>query len=104
MDLYSILDIEEVHSLISMKFKVSLSWQESRLKFSNVQKNSILTYDQKNLLWLPRLEFVNTKYPLMAEFNTNSSIGSIELLQEAKGKLASMDELRNSYLHEGSQW
>ena len=64
VDIWAVLAISEVDELFSVKFKLTMTWQDPRLTFRNLKDDTSL--NQVNLIealniWYPILVFVNTR-------------------------------------------
>ena len=58
-----VIAIEEVDYSISFKFKITLRWYENRVTYQNLKidaTNNLLTQEEMNLIWLPRVIYWNT--------------------------------------------
>ena len=63
LTLQKVIDIEEVNYSISFKFKITLKWRENRVTFQNLKNgstNNLLSQEEVQLLWLPRVIYWNT--------------------------------------------
>lgn len=52
-----ILDVDELSKKIDVKFKTSLTWQDERLSFVNLNtdKETLMSKREASLIWLPRI-------------------------------------------------
>ena len=92
----SILDLNEVKSLMKIQIQLKVAWTDSRLEFRNVeQRLNTISLAQKRKLWLPSLIFKNTNNKTEASFVDDSSNGNIEINPESKGKIADLMEIHN---------
>ena len=92
----SILDLNEVKSLMKIQIRLKVTWTDSRLEFRNVeQRLNTISLAQKRKLWLPSLIFKNTNNKTEASFVDDSSNGNIEINPESKGKIADLMEIHN---------
>ena len=99
----SILDLNEVKSLMKIQIQLKVTWTDSRLEFRNVeQRLNTMSLDQKGKLWLPSLIFKNTNNKTEALFADDSSNGNIEINPESKGKIAALTEIHNFKRFTGS--
>ena len=97
LTLESILDLDEVKSLMKLKIKLNVTWEDSRLTYIKMhpkQLNSI-TLSQKKSLWLPSLVFDNTNDVTQVSFDDDLSYGVIQLKPHAKRQQASLNSLHN---------
>ena len=85
----SVFELNEIQSRMKLKLVLQVKWIDPRLKFANLkegkQKN-ILSYEQKQKLWIPSLMFANNREQL--DFFGSDSIGSIILTENAKFDLS----------------
>ena len=104
LTLESILDLDEVKSLMKLQIEIKLSWVDSRLEFVNVdQEMNTINLKQKQKLWLPSLIFDNTNDKIEASFNDDISNGIIDVEENARGQIAPLVELQNFKKYTGSQ-
>ena len=66
IDIWNILSIVEVDSLLEIQFKITLLWKDSRLTFRNLkekqyQNTASETREPLQNIWYPRVVFYNTK-------------------------------------------
>ena len=97
LTLESILDLDEVKSLMKLKIKLNVSWEDSRLKYIKMhpKKLNSITLSQKKSLWLPHLIFDNTNDVTQVSFDDDLSYGMIQLKPNAKHQKASLKSLHN---------
>ena len=70
MNIQNILDIQEVQQRLALKFDLEEKWLDSRLQFYNLKKDqemNTLVFEEKNMIWIPRILFSNTKDDLTSE-------------------------------------
>ena len=105
LTLESILDLDEVKSLMKLQIEIKLSWVDSRLEFVNVDQAEMNTINlkQKEKLWLPSLIFDNTNDKIEASFDDDKSNGIIDIEENARGQIAPLMELQNFKKYTGSQ-
>ena len=95
--LESILYLHEVNSMIKLKIKLTVKWQDSRLTYVKMhpKRKNLITLSQKNDLWLPSLLNENTfNDATELSFDDELSLGMVELKPEAKGEVASISNSR----------
>ena len=95
--LESIMHLHEVHSMIALKIKLTVKWQDSRLTYAKIhpKRHNLITLSQKNDLWLPSLLNENTfKDATELFFDDELSLGIVQLKAEAEGEVASMSNSR----------
>ena len=82
MELLSILNVDPVDSIFTTKFKLRLTWTDSRLTYINMkenEKNNILTSQHKHSIWIPKLLFANTKENSMPDYGDETSFGHVKI-------------------------
>ena len=94
--LESILYLHEVNSMIKLKIKLTVKWQDSRLTYVKIhpKRKNLITISQKNEVWLPSLIFEHTKRVTEVSFDDELSHGRIQLKPDAKGEIASLSNTR----------
>ena len=58
------LDLVEVDDSMVLKYKITLKWKDSRMKFRNLKKDdylNTLTSDEAGKIWYPKVIFYNTR-------------------------------------------
>ena len=99
----SILDLNEVKSLMKVQIKLKVTWKDSRLEFRNVEKrHKKIHLAEKRELWLPSFIFNNTNNKTEASFDDDTSYGQIEINPNSRGKIAPLMELDNFKRFSGS--
>lgn len=64
VDIVSVLDLIEVDSVMTVIFKLTLRWRDSRVTFRNLKDKSFLNMvgrDDASKIWYPRVIFYNTR-------------------------------------------
>ena len=66
VDIWNILNVAEVDSLLEIQFKLVLLWKDPRLMFRNLKHSMHLntageTKEPRKDIWYPRIVFYNTK-------------------------------------------
>ena len=101
----SILDINEVNSLMQIQFEIILSWIDSRLEYVNMKKElNLLSCNERSKLWLPSLIFPNTKEKMTTSFTDNNSTGAIKIIEGFKGAKSPLHVVKNEIIFAGNQW
>ena len=104
LTLESILDLDEVKSLMKLQIQVSVNWMDSRLEFINVDKElNTINMLQKKSLWMPNLIFDNTNDKTEVAFDDESSNGMILITPKAKSKTAPLTVLHNYKKYAGTE-
>ena len=101
----SLLNIDEVHSLLQVQLQISLTWQDQRLEFVNLKPDgNQLTEEHKRNLWLPKLIIPNTKEKITVSFDGNNSTGRVKPIAGKKGKRTDLSYLRQEKFFHGRNW
>ena len=77
----SILELNEVMSLMTAQLELTVSWRDPRLEFANLnpdRNNNTISMNQKQSMWMPVLIFSNTKDKTEAFFQDEFSFTTIE--------------------------
>ena len=103
VSLLSILDIQEVDSIIVLQFKLELSWLDDRLIMMNLKNDenlNTLTDELRGKIWIPQLLYHNTQSKLKT-LNDEEAFVTIE----RKGDFMRSDQskLQNTYIFEGGE-
>ncbi len=101
VNILSILDIVEVDGMIEIQLDLSLTWFDERLTLSNLKEMddlNTLTTGERDLLWIPEVEFYNTVDKL-STLNDRKSF--MKVLRQASFTRTPMSDLQNSYLFNG---
>lgn len=59
-----ILDLNEVSDAMELRYKMTLKWRDSRIKFKNLKKEAFMNTVSRTdaeLIWYPQIVFYNTK-------------------------------------------
>ena len=63
VEIFNILHIDEVSSLIKLQFKLTLSWRDPRLHFVDLKEHAhqnVLSRKEVEKIWYPVLVLINT--------------------------------------------
>ncbi len=103
VNILSILDIVEVDGMIEIQLDLSLTWFDERLTMSNLKEMedlNTLTSMERNLLWIPEVEFYNT----VNKLNTlNDGQSFMKVLRQASFSRTPMTDVQNAYLFNGGE-
>ena len=64
IDVVKVLNLEEVDESMVLKYRMTLKWKDSRLKFRNLKKENYLntlSTDEAGKIWYPKVIFYNTR-------------------------------------------
>ena len=91
MIVLSVLELNEIQSMMKLQLELQAHWIDTRLEFINVkkreQRGNFVSLEEKKKLWLPSLHFANNKKKMKAMFEVDNSIGSIFLTENATFRL-----------------
>ena len=82
IDIMSILDIQEVGSILKLLFVLDLTWFDNRLQFYNLKMDenmNTMTSDDQNSIWTPTVLFANTEQQLTSK-NDEKSFAMVKRL------------------------
>ena len=101
----SILDLDELKSSMKLQLSTEVSWADPRLTYINVHKDKLklITTDQKQRLWLPKLIVATTKDQTEIAFNGESDHGEIKLNKNLVEKTAKWDVVQNYKKYFGTE-
>ena len=103
MDLISIIDINEVDSIFQVQFTLYLSWLENRMSFNNLKNDTgqnILSPEKRNMIWFPKLLFLNTEYRPKVSL---SEYTQIMVKKQGGFQLSAATELENVQVYRSSE-
>ena len=63
IEIIEILDLNEVKDAMELRYKMTLEWRDSRIKFKNLKKETFLNTVSRSdaeLIWYPQIVFYNT--------------------------------------------
>lgn len=103
LNLEEIFEVDEVRRRLDVAFTIELAWYDSRLTFNNLKpkKNlNVLTPEQIQQIWIPKLVFVNTKKRSM----TTLEEATVRVIHNESNsfELAPMTSSQNVFLFKGS--
>ena len=64
LEIWAVLAISEVEELFSVKFKVTMTWVDPRLRFLNLKNDTsmnIVAPKEAEKIWYPVIMFINTR-------------------------------------------
>ena len=103
LTLESILDLDQVKSLMKLQIQVGVKWMDARLEYQNLDKEvNTITLQQKESLWTPVFIFDNTNDKVEASFYDDSSNGRVLINQKAKSFVAPLGVINNFKKYSGS--
>ena len=77
MIVLSVLELDEIHSMMKLQLVLEAKWIDTRIEFTNLkseQHDNRLTSEEKEKLWLPPLRFANNKERKKAMFKDDSIV------------------------------
>ena len=102
MDIFNILDIQEVQNIISLKFDLEAMWFDSRLDFYNLKTDSemnSLTFAESQMIWVPTILFFNTRAHLTSQ---NDDQSFVTILKRQEGSLIGPAVNEDIMVYDGS--
>ena len=105
LNVQNILDIQEVQQRFSLKFDLEEKWLDSRLQFYNLKKDEVmntLVTKEKNMIWVPRILFSNTKEDRTSQNDANAFIKVVRN-PDVNGSLISTDVNEDIMVYEGNE-
>ena len=102
MNIYNILDIQEVQNMMSLKFDLGTAWIDSRLNFYNLKTNpqmNTLISAESQMLWVPTILFFNTKNNLNSQ---NDEKANIKIVRRKNGTLIGPTVNEDIMVYEGA--
>ena len=105
MDIQNILDIQEVASVLILKFDLEEAWVDSRLQLYNLKEDmemNTLVNEEKSIIWVPTIIFSNTREDLTSK-NDEKAFAKVIRNPEVNGTLISTDVNEDILVYQGSQ-
>ena len=103
MVIKNILDIKEVQQRLSLKFRLEAKWLDGRLSFFNLkmdeEMNKLLS-KERNMIWVPRILFSNTKEDLTSR-NDEQSFAKVVRNPAINGSLIAAEVNEDIMVYEG---
>ncbi len=94
-----------------LQLSITLSWKDRRLIYNNLNLDTnlnSLTMDEKELIWIPSLTFVNTVTRYHARFDIERSIGTISMIDKdgnvIQGEKSADNINMNTDVYLGKDW
>ena len=103
MDIISILDIAERHSMFQVQFFLHLTWHDSRLQFHDLKQDpglNSLSREEKLQIWIPVISFVNTEDRPSTLVDEDTSI---TVAKQGNFSLAHLSEVEHHQIFKGSE-
>ena len=108
--LMKVVEIEETDLSIHLQFQISLQWQENRVKYQNLKKDTALnalTNEDIKKLWLPLILYDNTDQKVvtrLGEYGNGEWMTMVTVTRDQKSFTRSeVDEVDEAEIFEGSQ-
>jgi hypothetical protein len=82
IEVIKILQLDEVHSLLSLQLKLTIEWTDTRHEYIDLKRNENMNYlsaDEMNDIWMPSLVFENTINRQQANFRNKSTFATIKI-------------------------
>ena len=108
--LMKVVEIEETDLSIHLQFQISLQWQENRVKYQNLKKDTALnalTNEDIKKLWLPLILYDNTDQKVvtrLGEYGNGEWMTMVTVTRDQRSFTRSeVDEVDEAEIFEGSQ-
>lgn len=102
VNIYTILDLNEVAGTFQAQFDLILRWYDPRLEMHNlkdVDELNMLSRAEQNSIWVPVLTFDNTE---KKDFTLNDELSYVIIQREGNQTRSKSDHLENIYIYEGA--
>ena len=80
IDVTKILQLDEVHSLLSLQLKLTIEWTDTRHEYIDLKTNknmNSLSSNEMDEIWMPTIVFDNTNNRQQADFRNKSTFATI---------------------------
>ena len=107
IEIVNVLNLDEVHSSMSLQLKLTVEWIDDRLEYFDLKKNqsmNFLTLSEMDDIWIPTLLFTNTENKKLADFRTKSTFASIRINEGYDGLQNPYSAVNNGHSFEGKHW
>ena len=113
MNIYDILDIQEIHMQYKVFLRVELLWYDPRITFRNLKPkkdDNQLNANEIDQIWSPQLKFLNSdeigviiagEQGSSGDLSKFSGKGSVSIRRDGNHQLNPLDELNEDYLYPG---
>ena len=82
IEVIKILQLDEVHSLLSLQLKITIEWTDTRHEYIDLKANENMNYlstHEMNDIWMPSLVFENTNNRQQVNFRNKSTFATIKI-------------------------
>ena len=100
VNVYTILNLDEVGGKFKVQFELVLKWFDPRLKMHNLRKQrhlNMLPDKEKSSIWVPTLTFGNTE---LKDFSLNDDFAYVTVDKLADFVRSSSEVINNVYIFE----
>ena len=104
MIIKNILDIKEVQSKLSLKFRLEAKWLDGRLSFFNLkldEEMNKLFSRERDMIWVPRILFSNTKSDLTSK-NDKQTFAKVVRNPDINGSLIGPEVNEDIMVYKGT--
>ena len=115
MDIYDILDIQEIDMQYKVFLRAELLWYDPRITFRNLKPkkdDNQLNANEIDQIWSPQLKFLNSdeigvikagEQGSSGDLSKFSGKGSVSIRRDGNHQLNPLDELNEDYLYPGKE-
>ena len=105
-DIFKISKFLEVGNSFNIKFLISITWYDNRIKFADLKDNifkNVIGSNFKQLLWTPPLIFNNSEDTTMLSINRDADQPIVNMFVEKEGhfEVADPSHLHEAYFYKG---
>ena len=100
VDIYTILDLDEVAGTFQVQFQLTLKWIDPRLKMHNLKAKQLLNMlpeAERMEIWVPVLTMDNTE---KKDFTLNDDFTYITVSRQGEFLRSTSEVLNNVYIYE----
>ena len=100
VDIYTILDLDEVAGTFQVQFQLTLKWIDPRLKMHNLKAERLLNMlpeAERTAIWVPVLTMDNTE---KKDFTLNDDFTYITVSRQGEFVRSTSEVLNNVYIYE----
>ena len=107
LNVYNIVDVDELHSSYVVHFSINLTWYDNRIIFRNLKPRAYdnnLDIEEIKKIWTPRLYIDNShKVFVEAGQKTQDSSGYVKVYRKGYPKENELLEIDEDYLYPGNE-
>ena len=103
IDVIQVLELVEVESEMSLQYRLTLIWKDSRVSFRNLKEDTFLNTvgrEDAGKIWYPKVIFYNTKDMEETKYNDKSVI---TVNRNGTPTVSSLKEIQNDHIYKGEE-